>query len=289
MRDPIACRALGEFHPPAFPASFGILQTPNEELPASIVEEILTKYADILRVGLLTMNGEPLTWDTCGSKEKQLQNFSTTFCSKLQSVLPEQLAEDVLRRTVYWVCKSMSFDYVLIEVILLLQQRVGCMSTIVTQNKNGTLVDFCIDVLPGPRLHVYLKWRGTGNIVEVSPETGIRKVKGTFFELSTEFKLPPDQSFVPEYKLKLQLGNSMAMRLASQVWSKICFSESSALTKKIHLDKPLRCNFPSQFPTLQTLSNLIVCQGGSKRCSTREESGTSVSQARNKCRVAPME
>merc|ERR1719251_701773 len=101
------------------------------------------------------------------------------------------------------------------------------MSTIVTRNENGTLVGFGVDVLLGLRLHVYLKWRGTGNIVEVSPETGSRKVKGTFFELSTEFKLPPGQSFVPEYKLNFQLGNSVAMRLASQVWSKICFSECS--------------------------------------------------------------
>jgi len=54
---------LDEFHPAAFPAAPTMHRTMTGELPAPIVEEILAKYADVVRVGQLKMNGEPLPRD----------------------------------------------------------------------------------------------------------------------------------------------------------------------------------------------------------------------------------
>lgn len=210
-------------------------------LSAPLVEELLAKYADLLRVGCIAVNGEALAWETHGSTEQQLQCFSEALRDKLRQNPELRGVEDsTLQRSVYWVCKGCSFNYVLMEVVLLLQRRVGFVSTIGTRDDAGNFVDYGLDVLPGPKLRVSLNWRRGDNILAFSPESGEKQVKGSLSYLAASFALPPPAGLVPEYELRFELRRSIVSRMATKLAAGVACGKLPPET--VLVDAPLECH-----------------------------------------------
>lgn len=212
-------------------------------LPRAVSEEILRRYADVLRVGRLLVNGRVLAWETDTSTELQLQSFCHGLFSRLSEVLPDIARTNpaVLRFAAYWFCKSVSINYALIEVLLLIKQKVGVLCTIETRQPGcGSLVDYALEAIPGSNLlRVSLIWRRVDNIVYRDIERPEKQVKGTLSCLATEFRLPPDEGFVPAYCLQMRLRRSMAARLASRL---ACGGarRPAEEAEKIFIEEPLR-------------------------------------------------
>uniref|UniRef100_A0A7S0FDY5 Uncharacterized protein n=1 Tax=Pyrodinium bahamense TaxID=73915 RepID=A0A7S0FDY5_9DINO len=199
-------------------------------LPAPIVQDILKQYADVLRVGRLLVNGSPVTWDTAASTAAQLQGFCVSLHSALRR-LPEAtgLGDAVLQRAAYWLCKALSINYALAEVLHLLSRRVGALCCIEScEEGRAGRVDYCAQLsrvhhlggtVPGygHTLGVSLDWKSRDNIVCRDPATAERTVKGTLSRLETEFPLPPACGFTPKYTLQLQLRRSLASQFISTV------------------------------------------------------------------------
>merc|ERR1712217_177680 len=105
------------------------------------------------------------------------------------------------------------------------------------ENGGSSLVDYAVvlrriyhDSRIGPRarsfdhlLSLCLSWRERDNIVYRDPATAKRAVKGTIFQLETEFPLPPQHGFTPKYVIQAEFRRSMA----SQMMSKMVCSEVS--------------------------------------------------------------
>lgn len=224
-------------------------------LPAPLLDELYAKYADLLRVGCITFNGQALTWETHGSTEQQLQCFSDVLHRKLRQNPELQDVQDAtLQRSAYWVCKSCSFNYVLMEVVLLLQRRVGFVSTIGTRDEAGNFVDYGLDVLPGPRLRVSLTWRRGDNILAFSPESGEKQVKGSLSYLATSFVLPPPENLKPEYELRFQLRRTIVSRMATRLAVGVACGKLPPET--VLVDAPLGCH-----------EALEASPGGGSKCS----------------------
>jgi len=218
-------------------------------LPQPVAQEILRRYADVLRVGSLEVNGDIVRWKTDTSNELQLHHFSEALFGKLRR-LPElaQASDEVLRQASYWVCKAVSINYALIEVLLLVKRRVGAMCTIETWGDAGGLVSYSIEARPTQVIHVRLSWRGKNNIVYRDPLTAAKRVKGTLSCLETEFSLPPARRFAPCYRLHVKFEKTMAARLVSTVTCGDSRRGCGAFPETILIKDPLRSEFPLETP-----------------------------------------
>lgn len=173
-------------------------------------QEILCQYADVLRVGSMVVNNHIIRWETNTSTKGQLQSFSVAFFNHLRH-LPElcRASDEVLRQSTYWVCKAVSINYALAEVLMLVSRKAGCMCTIETEDTSGGLVTYAIEVLTDQMVHMRLCWHRKNNIVYHDPRTGSKKVKGTLSSVETVFPLPPVQSFTPVYRLHMNFKRSL--------------------------------------------------------------------------------
>lgn len=212
-----------------------------DALPPEVSEEILRWYADILRVGRIRVNGAEAAWNTDTSTELQLQGFCAALFERLSAILPEVANREpaTLCLAAYWLCKSVSINYALIEVLLMVRRRVGVLCTIETREQGGdTLVEYNVDVLPGPSMRVSLAWRRGENIVYCNPVTAEHQVKGSLSLIATEFRLPPDPNYVPSYTLKMRLHRSLASNLMSRI---VCGGRKARCDSEaaIEVDGPL--------------------------------------------------
>lgn len=208
-------------------------------LPEQSALEVLRRYADVLRVGSIVVNGETVRWNTDSSTENQLRAFSQALFGKLRP-MPElaRLGNEVVAQAAYWVCKAVSINYALIEVLLLIQQKVGVMCTIETREDSGqALITYSLQVTPTQVAHLTLSWRGKNNIVYRAPGSAEKQIKGTLRSLDTEFPLPPDPRFLPAYRLEMKFKRSLAARFMSNV---VCNGSKVMPAETIFLDEPLR-------------------------------------------------
>eukprot|EP00929_Paragymnodinium_shiwhaense_P015527 TRINITY_DN123630_c0_g1_i1.p1 TRINITY_DN123630_c0_g1~~TRINITY_DN123630_c0_g1_i1.p1 ORF type:complete len:535 (-),score=70.81 TRINITY_DN123630_c0_g1_i1:133-1737(-) len=217
-------------------------------LPAAVSTEILRRYADVLRVGSLNINGELVTWDTSSSTEVQLQNFCASFCGRLRKCLPD-LAEkspSTLGLSAYWFCKLVSINYALIEVVLMVKRRVGVLCTIETrdQETGEPLVDYIVKVRPEGSVHVSLIWKKKHNIVYCNPKTAMREVKGTLSCIEAEFTLPPAAGYAPAYSLQMRLKKSLTKKLVSRIVCGGRMPGGKDAPTAIAIDEPLRSDAP---------------------------------------------
>mmetsp|Transcript_10252 Transcript_10252/g.23123 ORF Transcript_10252/g.23123 Transcript_10252/m.23123 type:complete len:500 (+) Transcript_10252:73-1572(+) len=211
------------------------------QLPQEVAENLLRRYADVLRVGHLRVGEDVIHWETDCTNEMQMQNFCSSFHSKLQALLPDMAAKapDVLMLTPFWLCKAVSINYALVEVLLMIKQRVGVMCTIETRDPGGgALVEYGVDVLPENVLQVSLEWRSADNLIHRDPNTAEKKVKGTLSRLVTEFSLPPEEGYAPAYGLELRLRRSLASKFAMRM---ACGSDRRVhVAEAVFVDEPLR-------------------------------------------------
>lgn len=184
--------------------------------------ETLHKYADVLRIGRLLVNGREITWETRASNSMQLQNFCSAFTNALERV-PElsNLESALVYQAAHLTCKALSINYAMSEVLQLVGQRIsekrsGCMCSIRTCGDTGkSLVDYVVEILPDNVMRTRVSWRGKGNIISCNMKTAKRKVRGTLFHMETEFPMAVERSFIPTYSLQMDLAPSRRSRLAS--------------------------------------------------------------------------
>lgn len=185
------------------------------DLPPALAKEIVRDYADILRVGRLQVNGEKITWQIGGSMEEQLQRFSfALFAAMRRAPESSMLREPMMQNSVYWLCRSFSINYILVEVLHTIRQRVGVLCTI-EGSQDVEAAEFSLDILPGPTFRTGVTWSQPDNIVYRDPKTAERRVKGTLSKLDAEFPVPPDLGFAPMYSMHLEFKRSMASQILS--------------------------------------------------------------------------
>ncbi|OLP84131.1 hypothetical protein AK812_SmicGene35038 [Symbiodinium microadriaticum] len=138
-------------------------------LPEPLVQETLRRYADLLRVGLVSVNDEVVRWSSDTSKELQLRSFCEAFVEKLRSLKElSRLDDAILRLSSYWVCKAFSINYALHEVLTLIQRRVGMFCTIETREGHGSaLVSYSVEATSSHRLAVRMRWRGKADVLKL--------------------------------------------------------------------------------------------------------------------------
>merc|ERR1712008_52829 len=185
-------------------------------LACPVAQEIVRRYADVLRVGSMEVNSQKIMWNAKTSTEGQLRSFSDALFNRLRQ-LPELIraSDEVLRQSTYWVCKAVSINYALAEVLMLVRRKTGCMCTIETEDRAGGMVNYAINVRPDHMVHLRLSWRRKNNIVYRDPRTASRKVKGTLSCVETKFPLPPVKRFAPAYRLHMKFKRSLAAKFAS--------------------------------------------------------------------------
>eukprot|EP00439_Symbiodinium_sp_Y106_P025766 s1994_g3.t1 len=138
-------------------------------LPEPLVQETLRRYADLLRVGLVSVNDEVVRWSSDTSKELQLRSFCEAFVDKLRSLKElSRLDDAILRLSSYWVCKAFSINYALHEVLTLIQRRVGMFCTIETrEDRASALVSYSVEARSSHRLAVRMRWRGKAICIHI--------------------------------------------------------------------------------------------------------------------------
>lgn len=236
-------------------------------LPEPLVQETLRRYADLLRVGLVSVNDEVVRWSSDTSKELQLRSFCEAFVEKLRSLKElSRLDDAILRLSSYWVCKAFSINYALHEVLTLIQRRVGMFCTIETREGHGSaLVSYSVEATSSHRLAVRMRWRGKDNILYFNALSGEKQVKGTIRCFETDFGLPPEAGFAPLYRLQMLLKHRGM--LASKVACATRSSRNEALPEEpLQVAEPLASevepvlaaaeSLPSSSPRTLTLSSV---------------------------------
>jgi len=192
-------------------------------LPQALADEVLWQYADVLRVGRLTLNGRELTWNNSTSNDAQLSGFCETFIGALKEVpaLAGVEGSDLCQAT-HWFCKAVSINYALSELLCLLQkrlgERLGAVCSVATSGPSGNvLVEYAVTVTERRSMLVRVNWRGQGNIICCNPKTAKKTVKGTLSYVETEFPIPLDPSFRPTYRIQMKLQSSRPTEFINKV------------------------------------------------------------------------
>mmetsp|Transcript_49579 Transcript_49579/g.144119 ORF Transcript_49579/g.144119 Transcript_49579/m.144119 type:complete len:301 (+) Transcript_49579:48-950(+) len=245
------------------------------QLPPELAEEVLCQYADVLRVGCVTLNGERIAWDTSASNDAQLRGFCTSFVTGLRK-LPELEGVDRadICQAAHWFCKSVSINYALAELLAMLQQRIGerlgALCSVRTCGPDGkVLVDYSVQITAERRMVVRVTWRGKGNIICCKPKTAKKTVSGTLSYVETEFPIPLDQDFKPSYSISMALKaqGSKPSQLMSKVVQTFGRGKPGQL-EEVSPTAPLRSSSslgsagtPSTASAVSTLSSRMQATG----------------------------
>jgi len=221
-------------------------------LPQPIVAEILQSYADVLRLGSLRVNGSLISWDASAGRlpEERLEDFGMALGKALRAA-PEvgQLVDEVLvQGTAYWLCKALSINYALAEVLQLVTRRVGTVCSIESWNGKGSYhrAEYNVELQPGPKLRVGISWVGKGNLVSCDPSTAEKQVKGTISRVETEFSLPPERGFAPEYHVQMELCKTQPALQFSVFGYGTEVEEMGSSCERLILEAPLRRSLPQK-------------------------------------------
>lgn len=221
--------------------------------------EILCKYADVLRVGHLDLNGKTIRWDT--SNGKQLESFCQEFVGGLRQLEPlSPWDTSALCRAVHWFCKAVSINYVLSEVLSLFTQKFGAQCAVrTTSSKGESLVGYKCEVFTRgleSTMRVSVNFSGKGNIICCKPGSAKTQVKGTLSCLQTEFPLPPEAGYTPTFHLHMTLRGSRTSRFVARV-ARTCSAGMPPALEKVLALEPLDspCDAPpGGKPVLSTAS-----------------------------------
>lgn len=142
------------------------------------------------------------------------------------------------------MCKAVSINYALVEVLFLVRDKVGVLCTIETRDGGGgASVSYSLQVSPSQTLRLRMSWRKKHNIVYRNPRTAETTVKGTLASLETEFRLPPEPGVPQAYRLHLKYKRSMKAKIVSKV---SCTDNQVAPTETLMMTAPLRTEEQSQ-------------------------------------------
>jgi hypothetical protein len=163
----------------------------NGHIVARLRDLILSKYNDVMRVGVLQLNGEAVTWDTSGSSKKQLQSFLSVVLAKLRALpVAAGLEECELVHAVFLFTKAVSMNFGLFHTYAVLHREfgLGCMLS-------SDSMEYYLDMSEahsGLHFHAGVTWRKPGNVralpswddAEVAPS-----IRGTLHSLHAKFCL----------------------------------------------------------------------------------------------------
>mmetsp|Transcript_41445 Transcript_41445/g.117329 ORF Transcript_41445/g.117329 Transcript_41445/m.117329 type:complete len:280 (+) Transcript_41445:122-961(+) len=186
-------------------------------------EQILTRYADLLRVGQLCINGRRVFWNTNAANRLQLERFCAAFVGELKQLPAVRALEDeVLLKAAHLVCKALSINYVLGELMSVIRSRLkGKATDMYSISANGSSSprpEYGVDVAAdGGTVRAYVRWTGRGNIVCCDGRTAKMKVKGTLSHVETRFPMSPEPGFMPVYSMRVELQRSRLERFTSRL------------------------------------------------------------------------
>lgn len=220
-------------------------------LPQSVAAEILHHYADVLRRGSLRVNGVLVSWDASLQRlpEERLDGFSSAL-SKAMRAVPEvgQLAdESFCGGAAYWICKALSINYAMSEVLHMVKRKVGRACSIESWSGQGAQnkAEYSIEIRSGPSLLVGISWCCSGNLVACDPLTAEKEVKGTISRIETEFSLPPPCGFTPAYHVEMEVCKKpTASSFPSFGCGALLMEHGDMFFERIILANPLRRNLP---------------------------------------------
>jgi len=250
-------------------------QAPSWQLPPAVAQDLLRRYADLLRVGRISLNGQEVTWGTQTSTACQLENFCQSLSIALTQAAPELSKKDpgAVRFAPYWLCKAVSINYALIEVVLMVQRRVGVLCTIETREDHGSgLVRYDVEIRDGNMFCVNLNWSKANNIVYCDPMTAKRKIKGTLTNLETWFRIPPEDGFLPAYSFQLRLRKSLSRKFTSSITHSLACRMPDRHPKgaeSLRIEEPLRSDHPLE--SVEELAKQEVCAASSAESPLQRE------------------
>jgi len=207
--------------------------------PERTVKDLISRYADILRVGSLRFNGESLTWCTNGSTESQLEAFVAVVLPQLQQlpdVVKKGLDHDNLIEMLLCICKAVSINYVLFDVLNLLQRKTGKLCNIESRAKNGAnSAQYFVNTSPGLFFDAGITWAMCDNVTACEPGACKKQVMGTLSKVQVGFSwLPASLCERPACKVTLELKKS----LLGQVLAFTCRRRGQSW-EVMHLGEPL--------------------------------------------------
>jgi len=184
-------------------------------LPSEVRQEILTSYADILRVGRAVINGREVRWDTTVAAEDKLKGCAGAFCSALQDAAGLATCdESFFHKAFFYFCKAVSINYGLADVLKLITKKFGATCSIKTCGA-GALVTYGADIMDAHSMQVHINFCGQDNIIYISPRSGKSKVRGTLMSVATDIQLPVLSGSTPEYRVELRKKGSKTSELVS--------------------------------------------------------------------------
>jgi len=175
-------------------------------------QEVLQLYNDVLRAGRMQLNAKEVRWSTEGDKEQQLRAFCEAFTANLRC-MPElaRLDDLVLSEAAYWFCKATAIRYYPIDAVL---KKVSATNLAnYDAREGGVMQDYVAEVRGGLAMRAKVLFRNEDNLLHHDVETGDTSVRGSIASVETEFPLPPDFNFQPEYTLQLRSPKSSGSRL----------------------------------------------------------------------------
>lgn len=209
-------------------------------LPPPVVTDILRNHRDLLRVGCATLGGRRVSWITGAevTDAEQFEDFLEAFIAGLRQE-PEvrALSSAVLARVALWFCKAVSINYVLADVLRLLEETVGVCCSIETcePGGRGPLVEYRADIEPGPQLRVSLVWDGRDNLVYRKAGSKRREVKGTVRHIETKFSVPPVPGASPDYSLNVSFTKAAHKSMPAGVRKHVASKQSSDSQRRLQL------------------------------------------------------
>merc|ERR1712007_91882 len=136
-------------------------------LSEDLAQLICAQYGDLLRVGKLNVNGRRVKWDPCGCAARALANFVVAFVEVWTEAMTEledpDFGFEVVGELIFWICKALSLNYCIREVVALLQTQLHVEEPLSLQTYDNEaqrpLLKYLVDAKPKDgQIHVKLLW-----------------------------------------------------------------------------------------------------------------------------------
>jgi len=272
----------------------------------NILSEVaISQYADLLRIGKLTINDALIQWKAFGIQRRDiLQTFKAQFTAALDAdggiTCPKSgnkinftgNDKDVLW---FWVMKAVSINYSLFEVMIFLQSHLARNSgkkkrriiTIETHNQSYQkhLVSYSFRLYESYG-EIFLNWKKGENISSCDPVTAHRSHHGHISQISTCFPFPLIAEYRPIYKIQGELSdqyrNGVSRSLLKRAVPVCCLASRAGLDRTLPISENLSHHHHLQAQELSTAESSRIIRGSLIRSHSKKPAKP------NSIQVSPM-